>query len=213
MYCRVVLFTLMCLGVSACQAPNPYVADSAPLPPAPALIQAQPAPAPLMAAPPPGYDASAYPPAPRDWAHYRSWSWFNDRLPIGNTLVDPAQVADAVSQGLDQRGLRPARNGAPGDLRVSADVHMEQRVRQVQDDGYYGGPGYGPYGPYNYYRPPVVRTYVENVMVVDIRLFDGVSGQPLWNAAAQIASTGSESQRADALRQAVAKALGSYPPA
>lgn len=200
MYCRVIAIVLSSLSLAACQSPNPYVASSNPLPPAPAQAAQT-------------FDASAYPPAPRDFAHYRNWAWFNDRLPLGTTLADPAQIADSVSQALDQRGLRPARNGQPADLRVSADVRMEQRVRQVQDDGYYGGPGYGPYGPYNYYRPPVVRTYVVNVMVVDIHLFDGVSGQPVWRAAAETASEGSESQRADALRQAVAKALSSYPPA
>ncbi|WPP00504.1 DUF4136 domain-containing protein [Pseudomonas sp. HR96] len=198
MYCRFASLVLLTLGLAACQSPNPYVASSNPLPPAPAQAAQT-------------FDASAYPPAPRDFAHYRNWAWFNDRLPIGTPLADPAQVADSVSQGLDQRGLRPARNGQPADLRVAADVRMEQRVRQVQDDGYYGGPGYGPYG--NYYRPPVVRTYVVNVMVIDIHLFDGVSGQPVWRAAAETSSDGSESQRADALRQAVAKALSAYPPA
>lgn len=200
MYCRVAFIALLCAGVAACQSPNPYVASSNPLPPSPPQAAQT-------------FDASAYPAAPRDYARYRNWAWFNDRLPIGSTLADPAQIADSVSQALDQRGLRPARNGQPADLRVAADVHMEQRTRQVQDDGYYGGPGYGPYGSYNSYRPPVVRTYVVNVMVVDIRLFDGVNGQPVWHTAAETDPAGSEGQRADALRQAVTKALSAYPPA
>lgn len=59
---------LCCLGLTACQAPNPYVASSLPLPPAPALA-------------PQPFDTSAYPAAPRDYARYRSWAWVNDRLP------------------------------------------------------------------------------------------------------------------------------------
>lgn len=199
MYRRITALTLLGLSLSACQHPNPYVAASNPLPPAPAQAART-------------FDASAYPATPRDYARYRNWAWLNDRLPLGSALADPAQIAESVSQALDQRGLRPARHGQPADLRVAADVHMEQRTRQVQDDGYYGGPGYGPYGNYNYYRPPVVRTYVVNVVVVDIRLFDGASGQPVWQAAAETGSDGTDSQRADALRQAVAKALSTYPP-
>lgn len=201
---RVALAALLCLSLAACQSPNPYVASSNPLPPAPA----QPA---------RGFDASAYPAAPRDYARYRSWAWVNDRLPAGNVSIDPAQVAESLSQALDQRGLRPARIGQPADLRVAAEVRAEQRLRQVRDDGYYGGgyggPGYNRFGNYGNYGPgPVVRTYLVNVMVVAITFYDGASGQPVWQAAAETASEGSQGQRADALREALTHALGTYPP-
>ena len=193
---------LLCLGLAACQSPNPYVASSNPLPPAPPQAAQT-------------FDASAYPAAPRDYGRYRNWAWVNDQLPAGSNLADPAQIAEAVSNGLDQRGLRPARSGIP-DLRVAADLRVERRLQQVTDDygtGY--GPGYGPRGPYGYGPygpPPVTRTYEVQVLVVRIQLYDGTSGQPLWSASAETGTQGSESQRADALRQAVEKALMAYPP-
>jgi len=193
---------LLCLGLAACQSPNPYVASSNPLPPAPPQAAQT-------------FDASAYPAAPRDYGRYRNWAWVNDQLPAGSNLADPAQIAEAVSNGLDQRGLRPARSGIP-DLRVAADLRIERRLQQVTDDygpGY--GPGYGPRGPYGYGPygpPPVTRTYEVQVLVIRIQLYDGTSGQPLWSASAETGTQGSESQRADALRQAVEKALMAYPP-
>jgi hypothetical protein len=200
---RTVLYGLTSLALGACQAPNPYVASSNPLPPAPAQAART-------------FDASAYPAAPRDYARYRSWAWVNDRLPPGTTQADPAQLAESVSQALDQRGLRPARQGQLADLRVAAQVRSEQRLRQVRDDaGYYGSryDRYDRFGGYNdYYNAPVVRTYVINVLVVDIQLFDGASGQPVWQASAQTGSEGSEGQRNDALREAATRALSTYPP-
>jgi hypothetical protein len=195
---------LLCLGLAACQSPNPYVASSNPLPPAPPQAAQT-------------FDASAYPAAPRDYGRYRNWAWVNNQPPVGSNLADPAQIAEAVSNGLDQRGLRPARSGIP-DLRVAADLHVERRLQQVTEDYGYGGgygPGYGPRGPYGYGAygpPPVTRTYEIQVLVVRIQLYDGASGQPLWSASAETGTQGSESQRADALRQAVEKALMAYPP-
>jgi len=193
----------LCLGLAACQSPNPYVASSNPLPPAPAQAAQT-------------FDASAYPAAPRDYGRYRSWGWVNNQLPVGSNWADSAQIAEVVSNGLDQRGLRPARNAAP-DLRVTADLHVERRLRQVTEDAGYGyGPGYygarGPYGYGSYGPPQVVRTYEVQVLVVRLQLYDGTNGQPLWSASAETGTQGSESQRADALRQAVEKALMAYPP-
>lgn len=186
--------SLLVLALAGCESPNPYTASSNPLPPAPTQAAQT-------------RDASAYPAAPRDFASYRSWTWFNHQLPPGSPLADSEQIAEAVSAGLDQRGLRPARNG-PADLLVATDVHMEKRLRQVQEDY---GPGYGPYGPYGGY-PPVVRTYEVQVMVVRITLFDGTTGQPIWNTSAETNGQGSISERGDALRSAVNKALTAYPP-
>jgi hypothetical protein len=47
---------------------------------------------------------------------------------------------------------------------------------------------------------------------VNIELFDGTSGQPLWNGSAEARSEGSQGDRAQALRRAVEDALGAYPP-
>jgi hypothetical protein len=191
---------VLTLGLAACQSENPYVASSSPLPPAPAQAANT-------------LDLSAYPAAPRDYGRYRDWAWLNGQLPVGSTWADPAQIAEAVSNGLDQRGLRPGRNPQGADLYVSAELHPETRLRQVRDDyydPYYGGyrNGYGGYA-----TVPVVRTYQEQVIVVTVSLFDGRSGQPVWSARAEAAVAGDQAQRGKALRDAVQGALSTYPPA
>ncbi|KIQ56484.1 lipoprotein, partial [Pseudomonas fluorescens] len=120
---------VLCLGLAACQGSNPYVATSNPLPPAPPEAAQV-------------FDRSAYPAPPRDYGRYRSWAWRNGQLPPGTAWADSAQVAEAVSNALDQRGLRPLHDNRPADLFVSADLRLETRLRQVRDDydtGYYGG--------------------------------------------------------------------------
>ncbi|MFS2201060.1 DUF4136 domain-containing protein [Pseudomonas sp. Pseusp3] len=191
---------LFCLGLAACQGSNPYVATSNPLPPAPPQAANT-------------FDRSAYPAAPRDYGRYRSWAWLDGHLPPGTAWADSAQVAEAVSNALDQRGLRPLHDNRPADLFVSADLRLETRLRQVRDDyGYYGGySGYGPgYGMYG--SVPIVRTYSEQVVVVQVDMFDARSGQPVWSSSAETGNRGSESERADAIREAVEKAMSAYPP-
>ncbi|MFL1528585.1 DUF4136 domain-containing protein [Pseudomonas sp. O230] len=195
---------VICLGLAACQSTNPYVASSKPLPPAPPEAANT-------------FDRSAYPAAPRDYGRYRSWAWLNGQLPPGSAWADSAQVAEAVSNALDQRGLRPLHDNRPADLFVSANLHLETRLRQVQDDyGSYGG-GYGGYNRYGsgygmYNTVPIVRTYSEQVVVVRVDLFDAQSGQPVWSASAETSNKGSQSARADAIREAVEKAMSAYPP-
>lgn len=193
---------VLCLGVSACQSSNPYVASSNPLPPAPQQAAT-------------AVDMSAYPAPTIDYGRYRNWTWINGRLPGGSPFASPEQVAEAVSNGLDQRGLRPAMNNQLADLGVTADAHLETRLQQVRDDVYAGG-GYGGYrgGGYGGYTTvPVVRTYQVQVLVVHISLFDNQSHQPIWSASAEAAAGGGdESSRANALRQAVSQALATYPP-
>ncbi|MBB1517656.1 DUF4136 domain-containing protein [Aquipseudomonas guryensis] len=184
--------------LTACQSPNPYVADSRPLPPAPAEAANH-------------FDRSAYPASPRDYGRYRNWSWLDGQLPSGSAWADGTLLAEALSNGLDQRGLRPS-SGA-GDLLVSASLQLERRQYQVREDygSYYG---HGPYGDHYgmYGSVPMVRNYEVEVAVVRIDLFDGQSGQPVWSGNAEAPSQGSQSDRADALRRAIADALGSYPP-
>ena len=198
----------VCLGLAACQTDNPYHADSEPLPPAPAQAAT-------------AVDMSAYPAPPRDYGRYRSWSWRNNQLPAGSAWADSAQIAEAVSNGLDQRGLRPANATQQADLQVSAQTRMEIRTRQVRDsynDPYYGnsgiGYGRGPYGNSygGYASVPIVRTYQEQVVVVSISLFDARNGQPVWSASAETLNGSDQSDRSKALRQAVQKALSAYPP-
>lgn len=197
----------LCAGLAACQSPNPYRAVSAAIPPAPPQAANT-------------LDMSAYPAAPRDFGRYRNWTWLNNQLPPGTQWADSAQLAEAVSNGLDQRGLRPSRNPQGADLSVTADTRVETRLRQVRDDyydPYYGGGGVGCYNGYRsgcggYASVPIVRTYQVQVVVVRISMFDARSGQPVWSASAETGSGGDQSDRAKALRQAVQQALTAYPP-
>ena len=203
MYRRVALIVLS-LGLGACQSPNPYTATSMPMPPAPAQAANT-------------LDLSAYPAPPRDYGRYQSWAWLNGRLPVGTAWADSAQIAEAVNNALDQRGLRPAQPNRPADLWVSADLPTENRLRQVQDDYGYGagyGSGYGRYGSqYGMYNSvPVIRTYEVEVMVVRLNLYDGKTGQPVWSSSAETSSKGSLSERSDALRESLNKAVQAYPP-
>lgn len=197
---------LLCLGLGACQGSNPYVASSKPLPPAPPEAAKT-------------FDRSAYPAAPRDYGKYRSWTWLDGRAPNGSAWADSAQIAEVVSNALDQRGLRPLHANQKADLLVSANLHQETRLQQVQDD--YGYGAYGGYNRYNngygsgvgmYNSVPVVRTYQVQVLVVQVELYDAASGQPVWSASAETRVNGNERERGDALRTAVEKAVAAYPP-
>lgn len=195
------LILICCLALAACKSANPYPGEALPLPAAP-LAAAQ------------TLDLSAYPAAPRDYARYRSWTW--QQLPAGSAWASSGQIAEAVAAGLDQRGLRPARGDVPADLRISAQVHQERRVRQVREDygGYYG-PGYGPgyrrdYGMYG--SVPLVRSYEESVLVVQIDMRDASEGQVVWSGSAETLERGTQGERMDALREAVHQALSAYPP-
>ena len=50
------------------------------------------------------------------------------------------------------------------------------------------------------------------MVVVRVNLYDGASGQPVWSASAETSSRSSLGERADALREAVQKAMAAYPP-
>ena len=71
-----------------------------------------------------------------------------------------------------------------------------------------GSDGIGAWG-----SAPLVRTYEEEVIVVRIDLFDSRDGQPVWSSQAEMPSGGSQSERVDALRGAIQRAMSSYPPA
>ena len=190
---------LLLPALLACQSRNPYTAESSPLPPAPPEAAQH-------------LDLSAYPAAQRDYGRYRSWSWV--QRPAGNAWASAEQLQEALSNALDQRGLRPAKANAAGDLQVSADLHQESRVRQVVDDyaGHYGGGYYG-HGRYGHGgglwgSAPLVRSYTEEVIVVRIEMRDAEDGQRVWSGSAEALGRGPQ-----ALRSALQRALADYPPA
>ena len=58
----------------------------------------------------------------------------------------------------------------------------------------------------------MVRTYQEQVVVVRVDLFDARNGQPVWSTSAETSQRGHQSERTDAIREAVEKAMSAYPP-
>lgn len=191
---RTAIAILMLPLLAACQSQNPYQAESLPMPPAPPGAATT-------------FDHSAYPAAPRDYGRYRSWSWLDGRAPGGD------QLADSVSAGLDQYGLRPALNG-PGDVLVNARISQETRLRQYQDNvgGYYGTGNhwdrrYGAYG-----GVPIVRTYEQKVAVVRIELIDPRDRQVVWSGSGEAVAGKDQAAQADAMRAAIRSALDGYPP-
>lgn len=186
--------------LAACQSPNPYQAESMPLPPAPSGAAAT-------------FDRSAYPAPPRDYGSYRSWSWLDGRPPAGAAWAGATQLAESVGAGLDQHGLRPAQSG-PGDLLVSARLSRETRLRQYHDNvGAYYGTGrhwnrhYGAWG-----RAPIVRTVEQQVAVVRIELIDPRDNQVVWSGSGEAHAGRDRAAQADAMRVAIRAALDGYPP-
>jgi hypothetical protein len=81
------LGTLLLLAtLAACQSQNPYVADSAPLPPAPAHVPGQ-------------LDPSAYPAAPRDYGSSTTSSWgTRPRRPEASAGLRPTRTSPGASR-------------------------------------------------------------------------------------------------------------------
>jgi hypothetical protein len=191
---------LPCLALAACQGGNPYTPQSAPIPPAPPIERIQ---------------APTYPSAVQDFSSYRSWSW--RQLPAGNASLDGAVLAEMVADALDQQGLRPAPEGAKGDLQVHAHASTEIRVQHRYDDygprigaGRYGGGYGGGFGMSG--SVPVVRSQEQQVLVVRIEFYDSGAGRLVWGARGEAPSDSSLAGRDKAAREAVSRALADYPP-
>lgn len=194
--------SLALLALAGCQGTNPYVASALPQASAPVLPQQDPA---------------AYPAVPTDWGRYRSWAWAPGAVVVSGGL-DGQTLQRAVADGLDQRGLRPAIDGARPDLLVRVRLTQQQRSEQYTDyyDTNYGYGGYGPYGYGPGYGATVgqartrTRTYL--VDVLEIELLDPATQRVLWHSAAEQAAGGNSTERARLLRETIRRVLANYPP-
>jgi hypothetical protein len=199
---RLILLLSASLTLAACQgqSANPYSAQSVALPPAPATAAQT-------------FDRSAYPAAPRDYGQYRSWAWQNAQLPASAGWADSAQITQTLVDSLDQRGLRPAQNGAKADLLVSASVHMERQQMHTYDDTdlYYGNSSAG--NLYGASRSlPIRRNYEQNVLIVQVQFTEASSGLQIWSDRAESVSSDDKNQHDALLRTTMQQALSSYPP-
>ncbi len=130
------------------------------------------------------------PPAPRDYDNtrdflaYRTWSWAEPAV-VYRPADDPRiqsdlttqRIREAISGQLDARGLRPAQDGARGDVLVRAYMLIDQRQDNVTT--HYGRtPAWGVWA-----MDPLVsetRSVHYQVATLQIDLLDGRDGQLVW---------------------------------
>lgn len=156
----------------------------------------------------------------RDFAAYRSWSWQEPALqyrpddPRIKSDLTEQRIRAAVGEQLDQRGLRPAPNGTPADLRVQAWLIVDNRQQQVSTG--YGGDLSGRWG--GFWGGPTyieTRTVDYQVGTLQIDLLDGQDGKLVWRGSAEQILRNpqpSPNERSAAVRETVAKVLSQYPP-
>jgi hypothetical protein len=158
--------------------------------------------------------------ASRDFAAYRSWSWQEPALqyrpddPRIKSDLTEQRIRDAVSQQLDQRGLRPTQAGDTGDLKVQAWLIVDERQDQVSTNygGYWGGYWGGGWGGPAYTE---TRTLDYKVTTIQVDLLDGKDGKLVWRGSAEQSmrrSPPNPSEREAAIRATVAEVLRQYPP-
>ena len=110
----------LCLALSACQTPNPYIAASLP-----------------ETAEPRDLNASAYPAPPRDYASYRTWRW--QQQPAGSGDTPASEFHTAVTAELERLGLRQRPEGVQIPPRGAGGGYSA--VRQRRRPAYLARPG------------------------------------------------------------------------
>ena len=159
------------------------------------------------------YDSS------RDFGAYRSWSWQEPALqyrpddPRLRSDLTEQRVRDALSEQLEQRGLRAAALGTGADLKVQAWLIVDERQEQIST--HYGGA----WGGWNdYWAAPgytETRRVDYQVATLQLDLFDAKDGKLVWRGSAkQIVREQPQSpeERTALIRTTVAKLLAQYPP-
>ncbi|MVV49217.1 DUF4136 domain-containing protein [Pseudomonas sp. PB120] len=156
--------------------------------------------------------------ASRDFAAYRSWSWKEPAVqyrpddPRIKSDLTEQRIREAVTDQLDQRGLRPAA-GSKGDLSVQTYLVVEERQQQVTTN--YGG-GWG--NPWNgYWGAPMyneTRIVPYKVATIQIDLLDGKDGKLVWRGSDEqmISRTTNPADRSTAIHETVVRILANYPP-
>jgi hypothetical protein len=156
----------------------------------------------------------------RDFAAYRSWSWqepavqFKPNDPRINSDLTSQRIRSAVSEQLDQRGLRAAAANTPGDLKVQMWMIVDNRQQQVSTQvggwsdpwggGFWGGPSY-----------VETRTLDYQVGTLQIDMLDGKDGKLVWRGSAEQVLRSrqpSPGEREASIRATVAEVLSQYPP-
>ena len=157
----------------------------------------------------------------RDFAAYRSWSWqepgvqYKPDDPRLNSDLTSQRLRTAITEQLDQRGLRAAAANSPADLQVKVWLIVDNRQQQVStqlggawgnpwNGGFWGGPGY-----------VETRTLDYQVATLQIDLLDSKDGKLVWRGSTEQVlrnTPGNPSQREAEIRNSVAQILSQYPP-
>jgi len=156
----------------------------------------------------------------RNFSAYRSWSWQEPALqyrpadPRLKSDLTEQRVRSAVADQLDQRGLRQAPSGKPGDLKVQVWLIVDQRQEQVTtySGGYWNNPWYGYWSGPGYGE---TRTYDYRVGTLQIDFLDARDGKLVWRGSAQQTlrdGPDNPTERTRMIRETVAKVLSQYPP-
>ncbi|WP_407314872.1 DUF4136 domain-containing protein [Pseudomonas sp. nanlin1] len=156
----------------------------------------------------------------RDFAAYRNWAWAEpalqyqpDDLRLRSDLTEQ-RVRQAISEQLDQRGLRPAAPGARADLQVRAYLIVETRQQQVTTQY---SPGFGNYWG-GYWGSPIVnesRNVDYRVATLQVDLLDGKDGKLVWRSSVERIvddNPGSPGERNAQIQGSVARIMANYPP-
>ncbi|UVJ44591.1 DUF4136 domain-containing protein [Pseudomonas sp. LS1212] len=158
--------------------------------------------------------------ASRDFAAYRSWTWKEPALqyrpddPRIKSDLTEQRIRQAVSDQLDQRGLRPAQASSKGDLNVQTYLIVENRQQQITT--HYGGGWGGYYG--NYWGGPMyneTRSIDYKVATIQVDMLDARDGKLVWRGSAEQIMNNyppGPNERNTAIQKTVAKVLSNYPP-
>ena len=156
----------------------------------------------------------------RDFSAYRSWAWQEPALqfrpddPRVRSDLTEQRIRSAVSEQLDQSGLRPAREGGTPDVWVQAWFIVDERTQQYTSSslsawsnpwyGYWGGPMYTD-----------TRTVHYQVGTLQLDIHDAKDGKLVWRGSAEQVlrdDLSGPQERANMFREIVAKVLSQYPP-
>ena len=163
-----------------------------------------------------------------DFAKFQTWAWKDpalqhqpNSLMLKSDLTEQ-RIMQAVSSGLDQRGLRPAAAGSKPDLLVQTYLIVANRQEQIVTNYGYGGPWGGPWGyaggPWEgYWGAPMyneTRNVVYQVGTLQIDLIDAKDGKLVWRGSAEkiVDNSPTPAERNAAIHEAVNKILANYPP-
>lgn len=157
----------------------------------------------------------------RDFAAYHSWRWQEPAVqykpddPRINSDLTSQRIRAAVSEQLEQRGLREATANTPSDLTVQVWLIVDNRQQQVSTQ--VGGSWGDPWGGGFWGGPRYVETrnldYQTGTLQID--LLDGADGKLVWRGSAEQVLRNrqpSPSEREASIRSTVSKVLSQYPP-